>query len=527
MTNTNSLESVVRFLGTKAKSYEDVAYEPTFKSSAMFPITCGKDMSVSLSFMNYWKHKNEIEPVSCVATIRSRTGDTLKRTYFRVEDDVYNLGFPDQVSEYVDGDGSFVGSCELEVLSIEDLKFPYPAVSVFCETPRGVASVHMASRVFHDVQDMDKRLMTDVQESGFDIHSTDSLTPFFCFTNGPRTVVDAKASVTAFNAAGEEKLLEMSCGDLKPYQTVFVYPDLNNELREFLGGRVGFCKVKYDSFGIFPRLLCGNVGRDMSEVGMTHSYYDVSGRREYLGSDSGEGSRGPFRAIPLLFGQGIDVDLNFYPIYSPGEVYLRARIYDRDGELLADLDDLGSVVSPGNRMVNLRVRDVMQRAEVPLERSSLLSIEGATRGPDMPSRINYGVNYYVPEKLGTNINISMHQEVEFASPRRSYRWLPVYVRPGLKNYVLLAALSNRPEDDFVAQVKISLFGAEGLLRSETVEIKNQSSISVPVDEMLSGAGGEEVRSGIYWCVLDSESAYIDAYYLNVSEDGHVGGDHSF
>ena len=155
MTDVNSLKSVLKFLHTPAKSYDDVEYEPTFKASSMFPIMCGNGMSATITFMNYWKFKNEIESISCVATVRSAEGETLKRVYFPVDQPVHSLKFPELASDFLSGDGSFVGSCEVEFFAVEDLKFPYPAVSIFYETAKGVSAVHTASRVFHSIGDMD------------------------------------------------------------------------------------------------------------------------------------------------------------------------------------------------------------------------------------------------------------------------------------------------------------------------------------------------------------------------------------
>ena len=120
----------------------------------------------------------------------------------------------------------------MEFHSIEDLKYPYPAVSIFYETPSGVSAVHMASRVFHSTGDMDLRLMTGIHESGFDIYSDDTLTPFLCFTNGPRIVENPEITFSAFNFLGEEEVIETRLGRLNPYETVFHFPDEHFELKK-------------------------------------------------------------------------------------------------------------------------------------------------------------------------------------------------------------------------------------------------------------------------------------------------------
>jgi hypothetical protein len=527
MTDVNSLKSVLKFLHTPAKSYDDVEYEPTFKASSMFPILCGNGMSATISFMNYWKFKNEIESISCVATIRSAEGETLKRVYFPVDQPVHSLRFPELVGDFLIADGSFLGSCEVEFFAVEDLKFPYPAVSIFYETAKGVSAVHTASRVFHSIGDMDKRLMTDIQESGFDIHSDDDRTPFICFTNGPRPVAESKMVFTAFNAQGKEMVIELPTEALRPYQTLFVFPEEHQEMREFLHGNVGFCKVLYEPFGIFPRLMCGNMAPDRSQVTLTHSYYDISVREEYFDSDLSGEIRNAFLAIPLTMVEETEIDVSFYPIFSPGEVKIRASIFDGQGELLGEEEEFGTVVSPGTQMISLKIRDLMQRLEIPLESSSLLSIEGYSPDNKLPTRINFGVNHHRPSKAGTNINTSMYHGAQFDAPRRSYLWQPVFIREDLQNFALITALSSRIDDKFTAQAHLDLFSESRKIWSEELEIQNQTSIRIKLEDLIYKAGYTPREGEILWCTIESDCPYLGSTYLMTSDQGFIGGDHSY
>lgn len=527
MAEINSMDTVLKFVSTKAKSYDDLSYEPTFKSSAMFPVMCGAGISVTLSFLNYWKHKNEIQNVSCLITLRRQNGDIIKRSYFRVEQDVYSLKLLDLLAEFLDENGMFVGSCELEYHSIEDLKYPYPAVTLFYETLKGISAVHAASRVFQSTQDMDLRLMQDVDESGFDIYSNEILTPFLCFTNGPRLVKKAKILFRAFNSLGEEKTIETQFDSLKPYETVFFFPGERSDLDQFLKDKVGFCKVSYDSFGIFPRLVCGNIYKDRSYFAITHSYYDVSQREEYFPVDTDKNTRGSFRAIPMLPNMEIDVDLNFYPIYSPTEINLRSRVYDNNGDLLADLNAIKTIQSPSNNMVNLSIETIANEAEISKANISLISVECETDDDRLPTRINYGINYHKNNQIGSNINISMHHDLEFKSHKPSFKWLPVFIRNDLSNHVLIAALSNEVVDDFTADVQMELFCSSGKIQAQSIHVKNQTTVSILIEELISNTSYIPAQGEVLWCTLKSDSPFIDALFLTESTQGFVGADHSY
>lgn len=524
---TNSLSSVIKFLNTQAHSYEDLSYEPTFKSSAMFPILCRENLRPSISFMNYWRYKNKIHPVCCLLTLRDQQGQALKRSYFQIEDRTYTFHLTELLTSHLDSQGIFVGSCELEFQATQDLKFPYPAVSIFYESPQGVSSVHMASRVFHSIRDMDLRAMPDVQETGFDIYATETWMPYFCFTNGTRDVSPARIIITVFNSQGQSKVIEIRRQGLLAYETAFVFFDESSELKEFMGSEPGFCKVQYDHFGIFPRLLCGNIARDFSHIAITHSYYDVSRRQEYFSIHPSGQTRSPFRAIPLLFHEGIDLDVNLYPIYSPGMMWFNARVYDGDGKLLAHIERIGQLLSPSGQMLPLCIRDLIHHAGLTPERCALLSLEGRTDTGQISSRINFGVNYYRQGKIGTNVNISMHHDAEFSpTKKRSYRWFPVFLRENVSNYVLLSVLSYRSEDSFTARVSLTLMNSREELYRNSLTLANTTSLSLRMEDLIPEKTGR-LEGEILWGTLEADTPYLTAYYLTSSDYGFVGGDHSY
>jgi len=395
------------------------------------------------------------------------------------------------------------------------------------QSAKGISSVHMAPRAFHSVEDMDRRLQANAPETGYDIYADETVTPFACFTNGARSIEDGKMAMTVFNHFGQQMDLESRYGDLEPYETVFVFPGEDSDLPRFLDGQVGFCKIDYDSFGIFPRLICGSMHRDRSHLMLTHSYYDSSQRDEYGPAVTNEGHRGAFLGVPLMFDQGIDVDLNYYPIQSPGELVFSANFFDRQGQLLTTVENCGTLVSPGKTMLTIQVRDLLREAEIPASEVSLLSVEAKPVDGGTPTRINFGLNYHTPEQLGTNISISMFQGSDFSRRHDNFRWCPVVLRDGVSNHLLISSLSDKLDEDGIAEPKLSIYSRSGVIHTETLSVKNQTSLSIPIEELLARTGYTGQPDEILWCALDTGSRWISAFYLMASEQGYVGGDHSF
>ena len=229
----------------------------------------------------------------------------------------------------------------------------------------------------------------------------------------------------------------------------------------------------------------------------------------------------------MLPNMEIDVDLNFYPIYSPTEINLRSRVYDNNGDLLADLNAIKTIQSPSNNMVNLSIETIANEAEISKANISLISVECETDDDRLPTRINYGINYHKNNQIGSNINISMHHDLEFKSHKPSFKWLPVFIRNDLSNHVLIAALSNEVVDDFTADVQMELFCSSGKIQAQSIHVKNQTTVSILIEELISNTSYIPAQGEVLWCTLKSDSPFIDALFLTESTQGFVGADHSY
>src|SRR4051794_14982531 len=114
---------VVRFEAASRGAYSDLEYNPVFRSSALFYAVRTETLDTVLSFMNYWKIKNDNPDVSALVTVRDSEGVRRARHHFLVTDVSYRLA----LSELLPVDHDFLGSIEIEILSTRDLKYPMPA----------------------------------------------------------------------------------------------------------------------------------------------------------------------------------------------------------------------------------------------------------------------------------------------------------------------------------------------------------------------------------------------------------------
>ena len=168
MTNSAAViahRDVVQFEQAARGAYRDVNYTPVFRSSALFFAWVDEGIDTHVSFMNYWREKNGNTSVSALLTLRSAEGEKCYREFLPINQSTYQFS----VKQLLRSPSRFLGSLEVELFSTEDLKFAYPALEVFYESPKGVSFVHSNQRVFNNVEDQDRTSVMNHWQTGFDV----------------------------------------------------------------------------------------------------------------------------------------------------------------------------------------------------------------------------------------------------------------------------------------------------------------------------------------------------------------------
>ena len=133
-------------LYSRRGSYSDLSYMPAFRASGLFFATVDERTTTRVSFVNYWREKNHNSSIGALLTLRDAEGVKLARHFFPVEGYVYQI----DVRDLLELAGPFVGSLEVELFSSEDLKFQFPALTVFYETPEGISFVHTMQTILEE-----------------------------------------------------------------------------------------------------------------------------------------------------------------------------------------------------------------------------------------------------------------------------------------------------------------------------------------------------------------------------------------
>jgi hypothetical protein len=518
----SSYENTIKtLLHTQRGTYQDLSYLPTFRASGLFFVVIDEQTATHVSFMNYWREKNNNSSVGAMVTLRDAEGTKVGRRYFRVDEMVYQI----DARDILETSGPFLGSLEVDFYSDEDLKYAFPALSVFYETPGGLSYVHTNQRVFNNLDDQERGVRFNAWQTGFDIRFDDGTRPFIFLVNGPRHLSDATVELKVFNATGELIERKISLGELPGYAARRLELAEIDGLRGFLGTATGFCKINAPFGDVYCRFACGNSLADGSWMSVTHSYFDCTAHDDFYTADAFADNEMPCY-VPFHLIDGLDVELVFYPIMAKTKVAFSIECFDEEGRRRAIIEAPEAFDTAGERVFRIDVRKWLAEHGVTAGETLYCVHVDPTDGL-LPTRVSFGLNYRKGQRLGTNISSSVLMATSHGIRARSWLWGSTAHRVGATNVIMVSHLSKLRDSRESAEFTLLLYGRHGQVASKTYKSINGTAINIMPGALLKDAGYTPQDREVLWYALQSDNSSLICNQLHISSEGNIGGDHSF
>ncbi len=517
---SGSFDQVLKALAqTDRGSYSDLSYMPVFRASALFYALCDKDITTRVSFINYWREKNHNPDVGVMLTIRDGQGRKQARTYTRLTEMTYTFDLRD----FVDRNSAFQGSIELEAFSGEDLKFQFPGLSVFYETPRGVSYVHANQRVYNTAEDRARGVELNPWQTGFEI-DTARFDPFIFVVNGPVAYAGGEVDFVVLNAQHEEMQCKLELEPIAAYGARDLRLRSMAGVPQFLGAQPGICKINLQLEDVHLRLGVGNALVDQSWLSVTHSFFDATTHKDYFDTSGLDPEVHP-AFVPFNLVDGLEVDLVLYPIYARAALVLRLQGYYANGQCRFDFD-LGAWRSPEDGLRRLDVRKLLA-AQGQQATAGLYVLQIAAPDHQLPARITYGLNFHVGGQLGTNISASAYLAKSWGMAKRAWKWGPVVAKKGARNLIMISAFSKEKGAHVVREGTLTLHDRQGAVATTSFRLDGNTGLTINAEDLLAQSGYVPAADAILWYVLQSDHATLDVNQVCISAEGFVGGDHCF
>ena len=223
--------------------------KPVLRSSGIFPVIKNSIYNTQILFLGYWLIKRDISEVSSLVTLRDKSGNILNREFLLItEPRSYSLELDSMLKNVSSTD--FLGSIEVEFFSTRDMLYPFPALVLNYYNNEFNTCVHTIGRIYNDIEDLTENEKFSVPETGFDIHSSNDLSSFVAFVNGPKINENGTIDYIITNSKSKKFSGTISIGKINSFETIFLkfsefIPKLNTE-------HDGYAWV---SFGHWPKPL--------------------------------------------------------------------------------------------------------------------------------------------------------------------------------------------------------------------------------------------------------------------------------
>lgn len=500
-------------------AYGDLSYMPVFRASALFYAFSDKYVNTRIAFLNYWREKNHNHDVGVLVTVRDRNGIKCARTFNKLSEMTYDF----DLRLLLGNDHAFHGSIEIEAFSSQDLKFQFPGLSVFYETPSGVSYVHANQRTYNDAEDRARGVALNPWQTGFRLDAAKH-DPFIFIVNGPVFFPGGEVDFVVVREDGRELWRKLTLQPLSAYATLDIRTAGIEGVHQFLGDKLGMCKIDLPLDNVHLRLVAGNALRDKSWLSVTHSYFDATEHSDYFDTSGLDPSVYP-AFVPFVLPEELDVDLVLYPIYARSTIDLRLQGYGTDGNLRFEIN-LGEWRSPEDGMRHLKIRKLVRDQGID-DSPGLYVLQLRGKNHQLPARITYGLDFHAGDSLGTNISSSAYLAKTWGSGRRTWKWGPVVAKKGGRNLIMVTAFSKIREEFLERKATLTFYARHGPVAQKTLDLRGNAALTLVAEDLMAAEGYVPSDGDILWYVLRSDHATLDVNQVCISSDGLVGGDHSF
>lgn len=282
------------------------------RSSAIFWVKNSATFKSTISFMNYWKIKRNLD-VSVIATVRELDGTLIKRERL-----TFDQGEVINYSNFTGGD--FEGSVEIDVYALENMVIPYSAIMIVYEGEKGISMVHGYTRTYSRYEVEDKKTITKGEEGCWLIKDTKEIQSFGIVHNGAKELFNQNWKIQITNHKGEKISTDIKIDQLKPFETIKLIPaDLFKNLLDFLNGHVGSATLSFELGEGFTRMLVGHTSKDGSDIQVTHSNFNYSIHQTNILSDTSAA----IMYMPEM--QDLKMNVVVYPDAEPGEYHIEKK----------------------------------------------------------------------------------------------------------------------------------------------------------------------------------------------------------
>ena len=479
-------------------TFKDRAKWNNRRSSTIFPVYLNKNNDQILVFQNYWKWKNKIYDIKFILTLRNE--NSIIKNQIKININEHN---EISVKKYFKIKRSFKGQLECELVSSENLKFPYPALLMFYKNNFGyLSTVHSAGRYLNK----NEKISSKFYESNFYCLMNNEFSPVIHFFSGNELKKKNNYIELSFLDEKNSLIFKKKISNIfsKPYcsKIIFLEKYLKKSEIKKIYNRIFFIKIKFEMPNIFGRLVAGNYDKKNDALFLTHTFRVFDSKIKNLISLNKNYKSTGF--IPLMNSHPLKLTAKSYPTNAPAASKFKEYII-KDNQ---NYQIRSGILKTGNNS------------------KKIFKIENANNDfkiiefkDSIPDRVNFGFNYYLknsrhPTDIADGVNTCYQ-------PRKSSHWGHGVSLKNYKTFIIIGNYSNLKHEMVNEKISLTIFSNKKKIE-KNIFIKKKSFNIIKLNDMKSKFGSDYFSWKVY-----SRKSNLNIYWLSFNEKGSICGDHAF
>lgn len=470
------------------------------RASCIFPIFTGEMNDTHLVFQNYWDWKNNIKKVFCIIRLRDSKGNKIFDTEIEIENhNVIKVGNLIEDKTSVNG-----GVVEIEIISPENLGYPFPAILAFYVTKEQKSVVHAAGRILNSNEAFKNNRWT---ESNFSTSFSDDFSPFICLFYGQYVEDNAEIKLVIKDYKNNSLLYEKT-SLLKPCcfgsEVIYVKDLLSvNELKNLKNKKV-YIIFDTEITGIFGRFVVGNLHLKTNQYFTTHSFQFINpDSKDIITSSENECST----FIPIFNKKPLRLKITSFPTNIQKKLTLKV-LKSKINESLEKSNEFVNITTGGE---NASV------FEYQLNDNGFMKLESYD---DSPSRINANYNFSLENSLySTDLATGFKANTY---PPKTNHWGSSILDTSWKTVIFIRNLNHK------GMSKETFCNFEGFTNEEVIikdiSVKPESCNILEISSEDFKKSSDQYFS---WKITASEVT-IEVFWVSYNQNnGAICAEHSF
>ncbi len=478
-------------------------------SSAIFPVIISNQNDLNIVFFNYWRNKNKINEknLRIYTKIYDTEGNLICHHGERISKYHNQLSIKNILKKNNIKTTNFLGSVNVEILSLEAISFPFPAITAVYNSNNIYSAIHSAGRLKNNVE---KQEIMYTDESNWTCKFGNSVTPFFHYFVGSQTPYQKFILVKVFDKNYRLKnKKKVDIGSINPFGSKIFFIDEIFKKNKFKNS--DFISVNVEHNSVFPRMIVGNFHKKKNFYEASHSS-PVIKKNYYI-----KKTKFPFMSrIALSKNKDLNLQLKIFPNLPGGDFTGETFVQKSNENYFKKTNETYKFSKKNlNSISAFKLKDDEEFKSMKL------------KGSKVPERI-YTCSFYTVKNVKSDYSLDI-AETSFASyyPKKFTHWGHGYLGEGFDTVIMIV------NDDCDLNKPKSIKGILNIYSNNfheklKVNIEGNSSLSLNLSklEVLKKLKNKN-KNFISW-QLKLKTPGCDTRWISYrTKDGSIFGDHGF